>query len=152
MALNCDPSTRPSGCDGIDSISLRSVPSVPMNTPRMSGIRGATCLERDDAAEMSDAVGELLGRMLEINSVAVEDVVSVILTSTPDLTSAFPAVGARAFGLVDTPLMCAQEMDVAGALERVIRILVHAETTTPRDQIQHVYLRGAEVLRQDLQP
>ena len=61
-----------------------------MNTPRMSGIRGATCLERDDAAEMSDAVGELLGRMLEMNSVAVEDVVSVILTSTPDLTSAFP--------------------------------------------------------------
>ena len=55
-------------------------------------------------------------------------------------------------GLVDTPLMCAQEMDVAGALERVIRILVHAETTTPRHQMQHVYLRGAEVLRQDLQP
>ena len=118
----------------------------------MCGIRGATCLEHDDSAEMSDAVGELLGRMLEVNNVAVEDVVSVILTSTPDLTSAFPAAGARAFGLVDTPLMCAQEMDVAGALERVIRILVHAETTTPRDQIQHVYLRGAEVLRQDLQP
>ena len=101
---------------------------------------------------MSDAVGELLGRMLEINNVAIDDVVSVILTSTPDLTSAFPAAGARAFGLVDTPLMCAQEMDVVGALERVIRILVHAETATPRDQIQHVYLRGAEVLRQDLQP
>ncbi len=152
MALNCDPSTRPSGCDGIDSISPRSVPSVSMNAARMCGIRGATCLERDDAAEMSDAVGELLDRMLEINSVALEDVVSVILTSTPDLTSAFPAAGARAFGLVDTPLMCAQEMDVAGALERVIRILVHAETATPRDHIQHVYLRGAEVLRQDLQP
>jgi chorismate mutase len=96
-------------------------------------------------------VGELLGEMLGRNSVSPQDVVSVILTCTPDLTSAFPAAGARAFGLVDTPLMCAQEMDVDGALAKVVRVLAHVETTTPRNEIQHVYLRGAEVLRQDLQ-
>lgn len=118
---------------------------------RMCGIRGATCLENDDASEMFAAVGELLGEMLVRNSVSPQDVVSVILTCTPDLTSAFPAAGARAFGLVDTPLMCAQEMDVDGALARVVRVLAHVETTTPRSEIQHVYLRGAEVLRQDLQ-
>ena len=54
------------------------------------------------------------------------------------------------FGLVDVPLLCAQEMDIDGALERVVRILVHAELDRPRREIQHVYLRGAEVLRQDL--
>lgn len=118
---------------------------------RMCGIRGATCLENDDASEMFAAVGELLGEMLVRNSVSPQDVVSVILTCTPDLTSAFPAAGARAFGLVDTPLMCAQEMDVDGALAKVVRVLAHVETTTPRSEIQHVYLRGAEVLRQDLQ-
>jgi chorismate mutase len=118
---------------------------------RMCGIRGATCLENDDASEMFAAVGELLGEMLGRNSVSPQDVVSVILTCTPDLTSAFPAAGARAFGLVDTPLMCAQEMDVDGALAKVVRVLAHVETTTPRSEIQHVYLRGAEVLRQDLQ-
>ena len=123
-----------------------------MTVVRMCGIRGATCLERDDAQEMFDAVGELLGEMLERNSVAADDVVSVILTCTPDLTSAFPAAGARAFGLVDTPLMCAQEMDVHGALPRVVRVLAHVETSTARTDINHVYLRGAEVLRQDLQP
>ena len=48
------------------------------------------------------------------------------------------------------PLLCAQEIDVAGALERVVRILMHVDTATPRPQIQHVYLRGAEVLRADL--
>ena len=117
---------------------------------RMCGIRGATCLENDDASEMFAAVGELLGEMLVRNSVSPQDVVSVILTCTPDLTSAFPAAGARAFGLVDTPLMCAQEMDVDGALAKVVRVLAHVETTTPRSEIQHVYLRGAEVLRQDL--
>jgi chorismate mutase len=118
---------------------------------RLCGIRGATCLENDDASEMFAAVGELLGEMLGRNSVSPQDVVSVILTCTPDLTSAFPAAGARAFGLVDTPLMCAQEMDVDGALAKVVRVLAHVETTTPRSEIQHVYLRGAEVLRQDLQ-
>ena len=118
---------------------------------RMCGIRGATCLENDDASEMFAAVGELLGEMLGRNAVSPQDVVSVILTCTPDLTSAFPAAGARAFGLVDTPLMCAQEMNVDGALAKVVRVLAHVETTTPRSEIQHVYLRGAEVLRQDLQ-
>ncbi|MDC3376834.1 chorismate mutase [Candidatus Nanopelagicales bacterium] len=118
---------------------------------RMCGIRGATCLENDDASEMFAAVGELLGEMLGRNSVSPQDVVSVILTCTPDLTSAFPAAGARVFGLVDTPLMCAQEMNVDGALAKVVRVLAHVETTTPRSEIQHVYLRGAEVLRQDLQ-
>ena len=116
------------------------------------GIRGATCLQHDDASEMFEAVGELLGHMLQRNGISNDDVISVILTCTPDLTSAFPAAGARAFGLVDTPLMCAQEMDVRGALPRVVRILAHVETDTPRSEIEHVYLRGAEVLRQDLQP
>lgn len=123
-----------------------------MSAKRMCGVRGATCLEHDDSAEMFEAVGELLGEMLERNSIAADDVVSVILTCTPDLTSAFPAAGARAFGLVDTPLMCAQEMDVQGALPRVVRILAHVETDRERSAIEHVYLRGAEVLRQDLQP
>jgi chorismate mutase len=118
----------------------------------MRGIRGATCLQHDDAREMAEAVAELLGEMLTRNGVRNDDVVSVILTCTPDLTSAFPAAGARDFGLTDTPLMCAQEMDVHGALERVVRILAHVESEIPRAQIQHVYLRGAEVLRQDLIP
>lgn len=118
----------------------------------LRGIRGATCLQRDDAVEMAEAVVELLGEMLGRNGVDKADVVSVILTCTPDLTSAFPAAGARSFGLIDTPLMCAQEMDVDGALPRVVRILAHVESGTPRSEINHVYLRGAEVLRQDLIP
>lgn len=121
-----------------------------MSVTGMRGIRGATCLQLDDAREMADAVSELLGVMLTRNGVRQEDVVSIILTCTPDLTSAFPAAGARAFGLTDTPLMCAQEMAVDGALERVVRVLAHVETDLQRSEIQHVYLRGAEVLRQDL--
>lgn len=123
-----------------------------MRSNGIRGIRGATCLAHDDPREMAEAVAELLGEMLTRNGVERDDVVSVVLTCTPDLRSAFPAAGARAFGLTDTPLMCAQEMDVDGALERVVRILVHAESGIPRSDVQHVYLRGAEVLRQDLIP
>ncbi len=93
---------------------------------------------------------ELLGEMLARNSIDPDRLVSVILTGTPDLTSSFPAAGARALGLVDVPLICAQEMDVSGALERVVRVMMHADIDTPRAEIRHVYLRGAEVLRQDI--
>lgn len=116
----------------------------------LRGIRGATCLAQNDAAEMREAVHELLHALIERNGLDTEDIVSVILTGTPDLTCAFPAAGARDFGLVDVPLLCAQEMNIDGALERVVRILIHADMIGPRSQIQHVYLRGAEVLRQDL--
>lgn len=116
----------------------------------LRGIRGATCLAANDADEMREAVSELLGEIMGRNGVTSDDIVSIILTGTPDLTCAFPAAGARDFGLVDVPLMCAQEMNVDGALARVVRVLVHAEMAVPRSSIQHVYLRGAEVLRQDL--
>ena len=116
----------------------------------LRGIRGATCLAADDADEMREAVSELLGAILERNRLHTDDLVSIVLTGTPDLTCAFPAAGARDFGLVDVPLLCAQEMAIAGALPLTVRILVHADLEVPRRDVQHVYLRGAEVLRQDL--
>lgn len=99
---------------------------------------------------MRAAVMELLGTMLERNGIVTQDVISVILTSTPDLTSAFPAVGARDAGFSAVPLLCAQEIDVQGALPRVVRVMMHVEVDTPPTQVQHVYLRGSEVLRSDL--
>lgn len=116
----------------------------------LRGIRGATCLTADDADEMRDAVQELLREIVERNDLDGDHIVSIVLTGTPDLTCAFPAAGAREYGLVDVPLLCAQEMNVAGALPLTVRVLVHADLDRPRADIHHVYLRGAEVLRQDL--
>lgn len=116
----------------------------------LRGIRGATCLQADAADEMREAVHELLGEIISRNDLTADQIISIILTATPDLTSAFPAAGARDFGLTDVPLLCAQEMDVAGALPRVVRVLLHVDVDRPRSQVAHVYLRGAEVLRQDL--
>jgi len=116
----------------------------------MRAIRGATCLIADDASEMSDAVLELLNEIFARNAVDYADLVSILFTATPDLTSAFPAAAARSLNLADVPLICAQEIDVAGAMSRVIRVMVHVESPLARAEMKHVYLRGAEALRQDI--
>lgn len=113
-------------------------------------IRGATQLTADDPVEMGEAVQELITAMLQRNSLGPADLISIILTATPDLTSTFPATAARGLGLGDVPLLSAVEVAVPTALPLVVRAMAHVETDVPRAQIQHIYLRGAEVLRQDL--
>ena len=118
--------------------------------PVIRALRGATQLSADEADEMADAVVELLSTMLDRNAITTSELISVIFTSTPDLHCTFPAAAARTLDIGDVPLICAQELDVAGALPRVVRVMAHAELDRPRDEVVHVYLRGAEVLRQDL--
>lgn len=96
-----------------------------------------------------EAVGELVTQMLVANDIDPDGVISVILTSTPDLVSVYPATAARLAGLEDVPLLSAQEVAVPGAMPRVVRVMAHVESQRTRAQIQHVYLRGTESLRRD---
>jgi chorismate mutase len=95
-------------------------------------------------------VAELVAAILERNGIGVDDLISIVFTATPDVHSDFPAAAARGIGLDDVPLLCAQEMDVPGSLPRVVRVMAHAEMTTGRADVVHVYLQGAEALRRDL--
>ena len=113
-------------------------------------IRGATQLVADDRAEMAEAVVELLTEMFGRNDLSTDDLISIVFTSTSDLHAEFPAAAARELDLGDVPLICAQELDVDGALPRVVRVMAHVETPRARSEVVHVYLRGAEVLRRDL--
>ena len=113
-------------------------------------VRGAIQVDEDDRQQVLDATTELLQTVLERNGLAQEDLISVLFTATPDLTSEFPAYAARQMGLVDVPLLCASEIAVAGAMPRVLRVLAHVETDLPRSEVRHVYLRGAAALRTDL--
>jgi chorismate mutase len=113
-------------------------------------VRGAVQLERDEAEHMHGQVSELLTALLERNRLAVDDLISVIFTATPDLRSDFPAVAARRLGIVDVPLVCAQELDIEGAMPRVVRVLAHVESELPRSEIGHVYLGAAAALRKDI--
>jgi chorismate mutase len=113
-------------------------------------LRGATQLTADDRDEMIEAVVELVTEMMTVNRLSSDDLISMVFTATPDLVCEFPAFAARKLGIGDVPLICATEIDVKGALPRVVRVMAHAETELPRADVRHVYLRGAEVLRRDL--
>ena len=116
----------------------------------MRAVRGATTVAADEPMLIREAVIELLEAVLDENDIVPADVVSAVFTATPDLISEFPAHAARLFGWTDIPLLCAQELPVRGALPRCIRVLMHAETRRPRNEIKHVYLREAILLRADL--
>ncbi len=113
-------------------------------------VRGATQVDSDDRDLVLRAAGELVTAVLERNQIAPDDLISVVFTATPDLRSEFPAYAARQLGITDVPLLCATEIDVPGAMPRVLRLLAHFETELPRSAVRHVYLRGAAGLRTDL--
>jgi chorismate mutase len=113
-------------------------------------VRGATTVSADQPALIREAVHELLDALLDDNDLAPMDIISAVFTATPDLVSEFPAHAARLYGWTDIPLLCAQELPVTGALPRCIRVMVHAETARARNEIRHVYLRDAILLRADL--
>lgn len=113
-------------------------------------IRGAIQLDVDEREHLLKSTAELLSKTLHANSVDASQLISILFTATPDVTSEFPALAARELGLGDVPLMCFVEMNVAHALPRVIRIMINVDTDKTRGELQHVYLRGAAALRLDL--
>ena len=88
--------------------------------------------------------------MSEANGLETPAIISAFFTVTTDLNAAFPASAARALGWLDVPLLDAQEIEVPGAMPRVVRVLLHVDTDLTRRDIQHVYLDGAVALRPDI--
>lgn len=114
------------------------------------GIRGAITVENNEAEEILAATQELLVELIAHNSIRPEQVAAVFFTTTPDLNAAFPATAARRLGWDEVPLLCHTEIDVPGALARVIRILLLLNLTDGDRPIHPVYLREAVRLRPDL--
>jgi chorismate mutase len=115
------------------------------------GIRGATSVATDTPDLILAATRDLLEEVLRANEIETfEDIVSVIFTTSPDLTSTFPAEAARALGMRQVPLLCASEIAVPGSLGRCIRVLLHVNTERSQAEISHVYLNEAKRLRPDV--
>jgi len=114
------------------------------------GIRGATLVAANTKEDILAATKELLQQMIESNQVEKEAVACVLFTTTADLDAEFPALAARQLGWTEVPLLCSQEMGVPHSLPRCLRILTLFNTEKKTEEIIHVYIRGAEVLRQEL--
>jgi chorismate mutase len=117
---------------------------------KLWAVRGATTVLKDDPAAVVGATEELLLKLLQINGINARDIVSIIFTVTHDIQSEFPAVAARKIGLVDTPLICTQEIPKPGSLPLCIRILMHFYTELAKEEVKSVYLHDAINLRPDL--
>src|SRR4051795_7248014 len=117
---------------------------------RLRALRGAITVDENTTDAILEGTEELLRAILDRNDLKTDDLVSCIFTTTDDLDAEFPAVAARQIGLSSVPLLGAREMNRPGALPRVIRVLVHCYGDPDRPA-QHVYLREAAQLRQDLQ-
>lgn len=118
--------------------------------PSVRALRGAITVEEDTSEAIDEAVIALLGALFERNELSNDALISVILTATDDLHAKFPASSARLFGLGDVPLLCARELEIDGATPRCVRVMIHFTTDRARDELHHVYLRGAAGLRDDL--
>jgi chorismate mutase len=110
-------------------------------------IRGATQVDANERELIREATVELVTELMTRNGLVVDDVISVLFTTTPDLNAEFPAAAARKVGFEDVPLLCASEIDVPDALPRVVRLMAYVDVDRPRSEIRHVYLRGAAALR-----
>lgn len=111
------------------------------------GIRGATTVPANTREAILDAARELLDEIVRLNEIERDDVASIIFTTTPDLDAEFPAVAAREAGWTDVALECLHEMNVPGALPRCLRLLMHVNSERAQNEVTHVYLRDAGVLR-----
>jgi len=114
------------------------------------GLRGATTVEADTVDQVTERSQELMREIMERNGLAEDDIISALFTATADVTSIFPATAIREIGFGAVPLLCAAEIPVPGSMPLCIRVLLHVQTTRSRDEMHHVYLHGAQGLRDDL--
>ena len=118
------------------------------------GIRGATTATANTADRITEATDELLRALIDANELQVDEVCFVYFTTTKDLNVEFPALAARRLGWVDVPLLCGNEMDISvpspRAVPMCIRILLLYNSDRPQSAMRHVYLRGAQAIKADL--
>jgi|YelNatPaOPRAMG01_1025707.scaffolds.fasta_scaffold00003_241 chorismate mutase len=117
---------------------------------RLRGIRGAIRIKKNNKNEILNRTIELIQQIILANNLEKQDIVAVFFTVTPDINKEFPAYALREIGLNYVPALCAKEIDVPGAMKKVIRALVLAYTDLKPEEIRHQYLGRTRILRPDL--
>lgn len=120
-----------------------------MSEERLFAVRGAVQAEANEAEAILGATETLLRELLDRNELTAEAMVSCLFTTTGDLDAEFPAAAARRLGFESVPLICAREIDVPGAMPRVIRTMLHYYAPLGHKPA-HVYLGATQELRADL--
>jgi monofunctional chorismate mutase len=124
--------------------------ALPPDRSGIAAVRGAVPVRANRSDAIVAATARLLTRLLEVNGIGREQIVSALFTATDDLDADFPAHAARRLGWTDVPLLNAREIPVPGAMKGVVRVLLTVSGVTPGARLQPVYLDEAAALRPDL--
>jgi chorismate mutase len=117
---------------------------------RLYAVRGAIQVEANEPDPIRASTAELVRELIARNDLSPERMVSCLFTCTGDLDAEFPAVAARELGLGSVPLLCGREIDVPGAMPRVIRVMIHYYAPNGHSP-SHTYVGEAQSLRSDLE-
>ncbi len=116
----------------------------------MVTIRGAITVECNDKEAILEGTKTLLRQIIDKNKIELDTILSITFTATKDLTKVYPAVAARELGIVSASLICMQEMYVEGSLEQCIRVMFLVDLDRCQNEVHHIYLEGAKILRPDI--
>ena len=115
------------------------------------GIRGAITVKNNTIEDIKKATITLISEMIEKNNIKLSDVSHCIFTMTNDLDAAYPAKFVREELKFDyVPLLCFNELNIQNSLKMCIRALIVINTEKTQEEIKHIYLEGAKILRPDL--
>lgn len=115
------------------------------------GIRGAITVKNNTIEDIKEATITLISEMIKKNNIKPSDVSHCIFTMTNDLDAAYPAKFVRSELKFDyVPLLCFNELNIQNSLKMCLRALIVINTEKSQEEIKHVYLEGAKILRPDL--
>ena len=116
----------------------------------MFSVRGAITIENDNIDEVLFSTKELIKKILQMNLICKDDIISIIFSCTKDIKSAYPAQAARDIGITYAGLLCLTEMYVERSMEKCIRILMLVNGEKSQNSVKHIYLKDAVKLRPDI--
>lgn len=116
-------------------------------------IRGATTVAENTVEAITERSVELIREIAERNGLADNKnlvAFDIFISTTEDLTAAYPAKAIRESGLISAPLFSMREPAIEGALPMCIRFMIHVANHGESVEPRHVYLHEATRLRPDL--
>ena len=116
----------------------------------MYTIRGAITVKENSGKMILNAVQDLIKMIIEKNNLEKEEIISFIFSTTDDLDKVYPGKAVRRMGFTKTSIMCLQEMNVKDSLNKCIRVMLLINNDKSKDEVNHIYLKEAAKLREDL--
>ncbi|MEW9093856.1 MAG: chorismate mutase [Clostridiaceae bacterium] len=115
----------------------------------MFAIRGATTVKENTVEEIKISSLELFKEIIKKNDIKLEQIVSIFISCTKDVTKDYPGKFIREhYDLSNVAIMHFNEMEVENSLSLCIRFLILVDGS--RNNINYVYLKEAKKLRTDL--